>query len=129
MAEKFDPRPFLKELARGEHGSRSLTREQAHTLFAAVFAGEVADVGLGALLVALRVKGENADGLAGMLDALAPHVVAMKLPPRRAMPVVLPTYNGSRKLPNLVPLLALALAREGVPVLLHGVEQEPQRVG
>ena len=129
MTEKFDPRPFLKEVARGEHGARSLTREQAHTLFAAVFAGEVEDVALGALLVALRIKGETAEELAGMLDALAPHVTAMKMPARRAMPVVLPTYNGARKLPNLVPLLALALAREGVPVLLHGVEQEPQRVG
>ncbi|HUP29471.1 MAG TPA: DNA-binding protein YbiB [Usitatibacter sp.] len=128
MIPTFDPRPYLKDLARGEHGARSLTREQARTLFAAVFAGEVADVALGALLVALRVKGETVEELAGMLDALAPHVQPMKLPPRRAMPVVLPTYNGSRKMPNLVPLLALALAREGVPVLLHGAAQEPQRV-
>lgn len=128
MNSTFDPRPYLKELARGEHGSRSLTREQARTLFEAVFAGQVADVALGALLVALRVKGETVDELSGMLDALAPQVAALRLPPRRAMPVLLPTYNGSRKMPNLVPLLALALAREGVPVLLHGVAQEPQRV-
>jgi len=125
---KFDPRPYLKDLARGEHGSRSLTREQARTLFSAVFAGEVADVALGALLVALRVKGETTEELAGMLEALAPHVLPMRLPARRAMPVLVPTYNGSRKMPNLVPLLALALAREGVPVLLHGVAQEPDRV-
>jgi anthranilate phosphoribosyltransferase len=56
-------------------------------------------------------------------------VRAVRLPPRRALPVILPTYNGARKLPNLVPLLALLLAREGVPVLLHGTTQEPHRVG
>jgi anthranilate phosphoribosyltransferase len=128
LTPTFAPRPYLKELARGEHGARSLTREQARTLFEAVFAGQLADVALGALLVALRVKGETVEELAGMLDALALHVAPMKLPPRRAMPVVLPTYNGSRKMPNLVPLLALALAREGVPVLLHGAAQEAQRV-
>jgi anthranilate phosphoribosyltransferase len=45
------------------------------------------------------------------------------------LPVVLiPSYNGSRKLPNLTPLLALWLAREGLPVLVHGPVLEPGRV-
>jgi anthranilate phosphoribosyltransferase len=64
-----------------------------------------------------------------MMEALAPHVRPMRLPARRAAPVILATYNGSRKLPNLVPLLALLLAREEVPVLLHGVAHESSRVG
>jgi anthranilate phosphoribosyltransferase len=125
----FDARPYLKELARGQHGARDLTREQARTLFAAVFAGELSDLALGALLVALRVKGESLDELAGMMDALASHVRPMRLPSRRAIPVIIPTYNGSRKLPNLVPLLSLLIAREGVPVLVHGIAQESSRVG
>jgi anthranilate phosphoribosyltransferase len=125
----FDPRPLLKEIARGKQGARSLSRENTRELFAAIFRGELADVALGAILVALRVKGESAAELAGMMDAVAPHVRPLRLPPRRALPVVLPTYNGARKLPNLVPLLALLLAREGVPVLLHGAAQEANRVG
>jgi len=125
----FDAKPYLKEIARGPGGSRDLTREQALTLFTAIFAGEVADLPLGGVLVAFRMKGEAAEELAGMMDALEPHLEPMQLPSRRAIPLVLPTYNGSRKLPNLVPLLALLLAREGVPVLLHGAAQEPQRVG
>jgi anthranilate phosphoribosyltransferase len=43
-------------------------------------------------------------------------------------PVVIPSYNGARSLPNLTPLLALLLAREGVPVLVHGVLHDPKRV-
>ncbi|MEP7262053.1 MAG: DNA-binding protein YbiB [Usitatibacter sp.] len=125
----FDPRPFLKEIARGKNGARDLTREQSRELFEAIFAGEVDGVALGAIIVALRVKGENAAELAGMMDAVAAHVRPMRLPTRRALPAIIPTYNGSRKLPNLVPLLALLLAREGVPVMLHGAAQEPQRVG
>jgi anthranilate phosphoribosyltransferase len=124
----FDPRPYLKEIARGQHGARNLSRDQARILFGAVFAGEVPDVALGALLVALRVKGESVDEIAGMMDALATHVVPMKLPNRRLMPVIIPSYNGARKLPNLVPLLAMLLAREGVPVLVHGAFQELSRV-
>jgi anthranilate phosphoribosyltransferase len=42
--------------------------------------------------------------------------------------VIIPSYNGSRQLPNLTPLLALLLAREGVPVLVHGVTEDPGRV-
>jgi anthranilate phosphoribosyltransferase len=63
-----------------------------------------------------------------MMDALAPHVRPLALPQRRATPVLIPTYNGARKLPNLVPLLSMLLAREGVPVVLHGAAQEAQRV-
>ena len=125
----FDAKPYLKELARGQQGARDLTREQARALFSAVFAGEVSDLALGALLVALRVKGESVEELAGMMDALAPHMRPMRLASRRAIPVLIPTYNGARKLPNLVPLLALMLAREGVPVLVHGAHQETSRVG
>jgi anthranilate phosphoribosyltransferase len=124
----FDPRPYLKEIARGRHGARDLTREQSHAMWEAVFAGQLEPMALGALLVGWRIKGETAEELAGMLDALAPHLATIHLPVRRALPVVIPTYNGARKLPNLLPLLALLVAREGVPVLLHGVAQEPNRV-
>jgi anthranilate phosphoribosyltransferase len=124
----FDPRPYLKEIARGQHGARDLTRDQTRILFTAVFAGEVPDVALGALLVALRVKGESVDEIGGMMDALAPHVKALRFPTRQLLPVIIPSYNGARKLPNLVPLMALMLAREGVPVLVHGAFQELTRV-
>lgn len=125
---EFDARPYLKEIARGSHGARDLTREQARTLFEAIFAERVDPVALGALLVALRIKGETAEELAGMMEALAPHLASVRMPARRALPIVIPTYNGARKLPNLLPLVALLLAREGVPVLLHGAAQEPHRV-
>jgi anthranilate phosphoribosyltransferase len=42
--------------------------------------------------------------------------------------VVLPSYNGARKLPVLTPLLALLVARRGLPVLIHGTATESSRV-
>jgi anthranilate phosphoribosyltransferase len=124
----FDPRPYLKEIARGRNGARDLSREQSRALWEAVFAGQLHDMALGALLVGWRIKGETVEELAGMMDALAPHLATLHPPVRRALPIVIPTYNGSRKLPNVLPLLALLMAREGVPVLLHGVAHEPNRV-
>ena len=42
--------------------------------------------------------------------------------------VLLPTYNGARKQPNLMPLVALLLAREGIPVLIQGRHDFDSRV-
>jgi anthranilate phosphoribosyltransferase len=89
----FDARPFLKDLARGRHGARDLSRDQARELFTAILTGELSGTPLGAVLVALRIKGESLEELAGMMDALAPHVRPLRLPSRRALPVVLPSHN------------------------------------
>jgi len=129
LGPMFDARPYLKELARGSRGARDLSRDDARTLFSAVLAGEVAPEALGALMVALRVKGETPEELAGMMEALQSHVRPLDIAVRRAIPVLLPSYNGARKAPNLVPLLALLLAGEDVPVVLHGTHQEASRVG
>jgi anthranilate phosphoribosyltransferase len=76
----------------------------------------------------MRIKGESRDELAGFLEAAEASFEPLPPPPREYAPVVIPSYNGSRKLPNLTPLLALLLAREGVPVLVHGVSSDPGRV-
>src|SRR5258706_9177985 len=64
-----------------------------------------------------------------MMDALQPHIRPMELPAKRAIPVLIPSYNGARKIANLVPLLALLLAREDVQVVVLSVHQELARVG
>jgi anthranilate phosphoribosyltransferase len=89
--------------------------------------GRCADLQTGAFCIAMRLKGETPAELAGFLDAL--HARLTK-PPRADRPVVvLPCYNGARKLPALTPLLALMLARQGLPVLVHGTPTESGRVG
>jgi anthranilate phosphoribosyltransferase len=90
--------------------------------------GRVSDLELGGLLLAMRIKGESCDELAGFLESAEASFAPLPAPPGDFAPVVIPSYNGSRKLPNLTPLLALLLAREGVPVLVHGVSSDPGRV-
>lgn len=99
---------------------------QACDLFGQVLDGTVTDLEIGAFCLAMRVKGETPDELAGFLDATTmrlQHVPATMRPL-----VVIPSYNGARKLPLLTPLLALLLAREGLPVLVHGMASESARV-
>lgn len=115
----MDYAPLIKEVGRGARGARDLTREQAEALFGAMLDGQVPDLELGALLIALRVKGESADEVAGFLAALQARTAALAAPggPRT---VLLPSFNGARKQANLMPLVAQLLAREGVPVLIFG---------
>ena len=122
---------YLKEIARGKDGARSLDAAQAEDLLRQVFEGRVSEVQLGAFAIAMRIKGESAAELAGFLAATQAHIapaVAAALR-RSARPVVwLPSYNGARKLPNLTPLLAGLLARQGMAVIVHGLARDALRV-
>ncbi len=124
----FPAARFIKEIGRGQKGARSMTREDAHALYAAMLEGRVSDLELGAILLAMRIKGESVEELAGFMDAAEASFAPLPAPPGDYAPVLIPSYNGARKLPNLTPLLALLLAREGVPVLVHGVRADPGRV-
>ena len=118
---------IIKEIGRGKNAACDISREDARALFAAMLAGTVPPLQLGAVLMAFRIKGESSDELAGFLDAA--HASLNKLTaPAGTTPLVIPAYNGARKMPNLTPLLAHLAAREGVPVLVHGVARDAARV-
>ncbi len=119
---------FIKEIGRGKDGARSLSRADACQLYAAMLDGRVSDLELGAILLAMRIKGESVDEIAGFLDAAETSFELLKAPSGNYAPIVIPSYNGSRHMANLTPLLAMLLAREGVPVLVHGVLHDPNRV-
>ncbi len=117
---------YIKEIGRGARGAKPLSREQAADLFGQVLDGQVTDLEIGAFCLAMRIKGETAEEMCGFLDAT--HQRVAMLPATDRPLIVLPSYNGARKLPVLTPLLALLLAREGLPVLLHGMRTEARRV-
>jgi anthranilate phosphoribosyltransferase len=120
---------YIKEIGRGKEGARSLTREQAADLLGQVLDGSVSDLEIGAFCIAMRVKGESPLEMAGFLDATRQRI----RPVQSSCPlVVMPSYNGARKLPGLTTLLAALLAREGAKrgfaVLVHGCTTEATRI-
>ena len=117
---------YIKEIGRGKQGARSLSRVDAADLLGQVLDGSVTDLEVGGFCLAMRIKGETAQEMAGFLDATQSRL--QRVPAATRPVVVIPSYNGARKLPALTPLLALLLAREGLPVLLHGVASESTRV-
>ncbi len=116
---------YLKEIGRGKEGARSLSEAQARDLMDQVLDRQVSEAERGAFAIAMRIKGESTEELAGFTASAMARSLAI---PGDAMPIVLPSYNGARKLPNLTALLALLLAQEGLPVLVHGPLADPTRV-
>src|SRR5690606_6555087 len=127
-APRFACAPYIKEIGRGARGARGLSREAAYQLYRAILREEVSEVELGAVLMAYRIKGEDVEELAGMSAAVDETLIKLRAPAGQCA-VAIPSYNGARRQPNLVPLLALLLARSGTPTLVHGVHLEPERVG
>lgn len=119
---------IIKEIGRGKEGAGDLDQSVANELYSNMLDGKVPDFELGALLVAFRIKGESEAEMQGFYQAMAARVMALQAPADKPCPVVISSYNGARRQANLTPLLALLLAREGLPVLVHGVTTDPTRV-
>jgi anthranilate phosphoribosyltransferase len=116
---------YIREIGRGKEGARSLDEAQARDLMCQLLDGQITDLEIGAFALAMRIKGESVAELSGFLPAVHERCIAIA----STRPVImLPSYNGARKLPNLAPLLALLLAREGLAVLMHGPLLDAGRV-
>lgn len=120
--------PYIKKLSQGIDGTTHLDEDEAYHLFAAMLDDGVSDLELGAIVIALRMKTEAVEELLGFERAMAERVYALNAPKNGRLPIVLPSYNGARHQPNLLPLLAFLLREFGIPVLLHGTLQSNGRV-
>jgi anthranilate phosphoribosyltransferase len=107
---------------------RDLPAGSARSLFGAMLDGGVPELELGALLLAFRMKGESLAELLGAYEAACERLLRLRPPAGGARPIVMPSYNGARKQPNLTPLVAMLLHRIGVPVLVHGTLEGHGRV-
>jgi len=116
---------YIKDIGRGHDGARALDRAQAADLMGQILDGHVTDLELGAFCIAMRIKGETDQEMAGFLDAT--HARLQHIEATTPV-VVLPSYNGARKLPVLTPLLAYLLAREDLAVVMHGTATESTRI-
>lgn len=112
---------YVRTLGRGPGRSRALTREEARAALGMVLRGEADAHQVGAFLMLLRYRGEDAEEIAGLVEA-ARDWFGAGLPPGCA-PVALdwPSYGAGRTrgAPWFL-LAALALAAAGHRVLMHG---------
>ena len=79
--DAFPAARFIKEIGRGVKGARSMTRDDARQLYAAMLDGRVSDLELGGILLAMRIKGESVDEIAGFMDAAEASFAPLPAPP------------------------------------------------
>jgi anthranilate phosphoribosyltransferase len=97
---------------------RTLSRDEADAAMGAVMDGQATPSQLAALLVALRMRGETVEELAGFARAMRQRVLHVEAPPGTID--VVGTGGDGRSSFNISTAAALVVAAAGVPVAKHG---------
>ena len=98
---------------------RDLTREEARTVMEEVMRGEATPAQIGGFLVALRLKGETADEIAGCAEAMRAHVLSVR-PGRDDLVDTAGTGGDGARTFNISTAAALVAAAAGAGVAKHG---------
>jgi anthranilate phosphoribosyltransferase len=106
---------------------RTLSLDDARLAMGAVMDGEATPAQLAALLVALRMRGETVEELAGFASAMRERVTPVEAPPG-TIDVVGTGGDGSGTF-NVSTAAALVVAAGGVPVAKHGNRAVTSRSG
>jgi anthranilate phosphoribosyltransferase len=112
MADEF--KALIAKVATGA----SLTRQEAASAFDRMMSGEATPSQMGALLMALRVRGETVDEITGAVTTMRAKMLGVKAPPD-AVDVVGTGGDASGSF-NISTCAAFIVAGAGVPVAKHG---------
>jgi anthranilate phosphoribosyltransferase len=114
----------LGELLEGH----DLTREDARAVMETIMSGEATPGQIGGFLVALRLKGETADEIAGCAEAMRAHVLPVK-PAREDLVDTAGTGGDGGKTFNISTAAALVAAAAGAGVAKHGNRSVSSQAG
>jgi anthranilate phosphoribosyltransferase len=112
-------RATIRTVGTGVRGSRALTFDEAREAMAALLAGEVSDTQAGAFLIAMRIKGEQPDELAGMAQALRDAAPQVHAEVDRPLVACAGAYDGTADAPHLSLAVGAAAAACGAGVVMH----------
>ncbi|WP_167632414.1 anthranilate phosphoribosyltransferase [Mariprofundus ferrooxydans] len=124
----MDISPLINRVARGKNGSENLTQQEAQTVFGQLLQPGADPLQLGALLIAMRMKGEVSEELAGFVQAAHSHIKGFSATEAPAGAVDLPCYAGKRRAGHAYLAAALKARDAGIPIFVHGVEAIAGRV-
>jgi anthranilate phosphoribosyltransferase len=105
-----------------------LSRDDARSTMAEIMAGEATQAQIAGFLVALRVKGETADEIAGCAEAMREHVLRVN-PSRTDLVDVVGTGGDGANTYNISTAAALVTAAAGAAVAKHGNRSASSQTG
>jgi anthranilate phosphoribosyltransferase len=117
-------RDFLASLVRGEN----LSRAEAAQLLDALLDSESTDAQIAAVLIALRLKGENVEELAGLAEGMRARSLRINTCPSRFIDTA-GTGSSCVKTFNVSTAAAFVIAGAGLPVAKHGNRAASSRCG
>ncbi len=116
-------KPFIARLAAGE----TMTADQAETAFDIIMSGEATPAQIGALLMAMRLRGETVFEITGAVRAMRRRMTAVEAP-GDAIDVCGTGGDGAGTL-NVSSAVTFVVAGCGVPVAKHGNRALSSRTG
>jgi anthranilate phosphoribosyltransferase len=99
--------------------AHDLTRDEAREVMGGIMRGEATPAQIGGFLIALRVKGETPDEIAGCAEAMREHVLAVR-PKRDDLVDTAGTGGDGARTINISTAAALVAAAAGAAVAKHG---------
>ncbi|MDQ6994890.1 MAG: anthranilate phosphoribosyltransferase [Mariprofundaceae bacterium] len=123
-----DVSSYIKQVARGKHGSEHLSREDARIVFSTLLKPDADLLQLGAFLITQRMKGETSQELTGFIEASRQHIQGFDSYHAVQGAVDLPCYAGKRRAAHAYLVAALHMRDAGVPIFIHGVESIEGRI-
>lgn len=106
----------LKKLISGE----SLTRVETQSVFQSIMSGEATDAQIGALLIALRMKGETVDEITGAAEIMREKATAILPESREYLVDTCGTGGDGSNTFNISTVVAFVAAGAGARVAKHG---------
>ncbi len=116
-------KPTIARLAAGE----TLTDDQAETAFDVIMSGEATPAQIGALLMAMRLRGETVSEITGAVRAMRARMTAIEAP-GDAIDVCGTGGDGAGTL-NVSSAVTFVIAGCGIPVAKHGNRALSSRTG
>lgn len=115
-------RATVKAIGTGERGRRALAFEEARDAMRAVLEGEATAAQTGAFLIAMRLKGETPDELAGLAQGLRDAATKLSVggvASGRPLIACAGAYDGVSEAPLLSVAIAVVTAAAGAAVVMH----------
>ena len=109
-------REYLEKVVAGEN----LTREQAKAAMQVMMSGQASESQIGALLTALKIKGETSEELAGMAETMRAFAIPVTAETGTPLLDTCGTGGDGKKTFNISTTVALVVAGAGVRVAKHG---------
>ncbi len=114
--------------AKGRHGARDMSREEACAALSFLMSSEAHPAQVGAFLTAMRFKGARVEEMKGFLDAMEAHATLIS-PRVEGLLNCNGPYDGRKNALHLSLAAAIVTAAAGVPVVMHSNTGLPPKDG